>query len=62
MNTGDRVFWGMMIFIGVILVWLAGLEKIIPLVVGTIIGVAAFLILLIYGPRPKKAGAEKEEN
>jgi hypothetical protein len=29
--------------------------------VGAIIGIAAFLILLIYGPRPKKAGAEKTE-
>ena len=61
MNTGDRAFWGVMLFVGVILVWLGGLEKIIPLWVGTIIGIAAFLILLIYGPRPKEAGAEKEE-
>lgn len=43
-----------MLFVGVIFVWLGLLERFIPLWVGTAAGVAAFLALLIYGPRPKE--------
>jgi hypothetical protein len=57
METGDRIFWGCILFVGVIFLWLGLLERYIPLWVGTVAGISAFLTLLIYGPRPRE---EKE--
>ena len=58
MKTADRVVWGCILFISVIFLWLGWLEQFIPLWVGTIVGILALLIMVIYGPRPKE---EKEE-
>jgi hypothetical protein len=60
METGDRIFWGCILFVGVIFAWLGLLEKYIPLWVGTIAGILAFFALLIYGPRPKEEKEEKK--
>jgi len=60
METGDRIFWGCILFVAVIFLWLGLLERFIPLWVGTAAGIAAFLALLIYGPRPKEEKEEKK--
>jgi len=52
MELGDRIFWGVIFFIGVILIWLGVLEKFIPLWVGVIVGIFVFLAFLMYGLRP----------
>jgi len=53
MEFGDRLFWGIMIFIGINLFWLGVLQKFVPIWVGTIIGILAAVAFIIYCPRPK---------
>ena len=57
MEWGDRLFWGMVFFIGIIFLWVGLLERFVPLWVGAIVGFFALFAMLKYGPRPK----EKEE-
>jgi len=59
METGDRIFWGVILFVGVLFVWLGGLEGFIPLWVGMVLGFLALLALLILGPRPKEEEGEE---
>ena len=58
MTWGNWLFWGIMAFVGVILLWLGVLEKFVPLWIGAIAAFALFLALFKYGPRPKE---EEEE-
>jgi hypothetical protein len=51
MTWGNWFFWGIMAFIGVIFFWLGLLGKYVPLWVGAIVALAAFLALLVFGPR-----------
>jgi len=61
MAFGDRLFWGIMIFIGVNLFWLGLLAGTIPMWVGAIVGVLACLAMIKYGPRPKTDEPERGE-
>jgi hypothetical protein len=51
MTTGNWLFWGILTFIGINFFWLGFMELFIPQWIGAIVGLAAFLALLIYGPR-----------
>lgn len=39
MDFVEKLFWSIAIFLGVHFIWLAGLERTIPLTVGTVIAV-----------------------
>ena len=39
MDFVEKLFWSIAIFLGVHFIWLAGLERTIPLTVGTIVAV-----------------------
>ena len=53
MAWGDRLFWGIVVLIGIIFLWLGVLEKFVSLWVGIIVGFFALFVMLKYGPRPK---------
>lgn len=61
MEFGDRLFWGIMVFVGTILLWLGVLERIAPLWVGAIIAALASFTMVKYGPRPKAQETETGE-
>jgi len=54
MDFVEKLFWSIGIFIGVHFLWLAGLERTIPLVVGTIVAsalaVGFFMIARVIWP------------
>lgn len=50
MTLGDRIVWGIFAFIATIFLWLGLLERFVPLWVGAIIGVIAFIAIFKYGP------------
>lgn len=54
MEFGDRLFWGIMVFIGINLFWLGMLEEYLPMWVGCIVGIAALLAVIKFVPRPKQ--------
>lgn len=58
MTWGNWLFWGILVFLGIIFLWLGLLEDYIPLWVGAAIAFIAFLALLVFGPREK---VEEEE-
>lgn len=51
MTWGNWLFWGILAFVGINFLWLGWLELYIPLWIGALLGLAAFLGLVIYGPR-----------
>jgi len=53
MEFGDRLFWGIMIFIGINLFWLRFLEEYLPIWVGGIVGIVALFATIKFVPRPK---------
>lgn len=53
MEFGDRLFWGIMVFIGINLFWLGALEDYLPMWVGAIVGIIALLSVIKFVPRPK---------
>ena len=58
MTWGNWLFWGIIAFVGVILLWLGILERFVPLWIGAVVAFILFLALFKYGPRPKE---EEEE-
>jgi len=54
MAWGDRLFWGIVILIGILFLWLGLLEKFVPIWVGVVLGFFALFVMLKYGPRPKE--------
>jgi len=52
MTFGDRLFWGIMVFIGINLFWLGMLEEYLPMWVGAIVGIIALLATIKFVPRP----------
>ena len=54
MTWGNWLFWGIMAFVGMILLWLGVLERFVPLWIGAIAAFVLFLTLFKYGPRPKE--------
>lgn len=53
MEFGDRLFWGIMVFIGINLFWLGMLEDYLPMWVGAIVGIIALLAIIRFVPRPR---------
>ena len=53
MEFGDRLFWGIMVFIGINLLWLGMLEEYVSMWVGCAVGIAALLAVIKFVPRPK---------
>lgn len=61
MTWGNWLFWGILAFFGINFLWLGWIELYIPQWVGALIGLIAFLALLIYGPRERDGLEEEEE-
>ncbi len=59
MTMGNWLYWGILAFFGINFFWLGFMEMYLPQWVGAVLGVAAFLALLIWGPRPLP---EKDED
>jgi len=59
MGFGDRLFWGIIIFIGVTLFWLRFLEVYLTLWIGALLGAIVGLAFIKYCPRPKVEELEK---
>lgn len=61
MTGGNWLFWGILVFFGINFLWLGWLELYIPQWIGALIGLVAFLALVIYGPREKEHADDLEE-
>lgn len=61
MTWGNWLFWAILAFFGINFLWLGWLELYLPQWIGALVGFAAFLALLIYGPREKEMEEEGEE-
>lgn len=59
MEFGDRLFWAIMIFLGVMFFWLGILEANIPLWIGAISGAVFGLAFVKYGPHPEVGELER---
>ncbi len=53
MTFGDRLFWGIMVFIGINLFWLGVLEEYLPMWVGAIVGIMGLLGVIKFVPKPR---------
>lgn len=51
MDRVERTFWSVAIFLGVHFVWLGGVERVVPLWVGTVLAVALVAGFLVMAPR-----------
>lgn len=60
MTTGNWIFWGVMVWLGVNFLWLGLLESYIPQYVGAIVATLAAAAVIRYGPRPD-SGEDDEE-
>ena len=58
MEFGDRLFWGIMIFLAFISLWLGVLEAYTPLWLGALLGAVAAVLFIKFGPTPKTDGGE----
>jgi len=54
MTWGNCLFWGIMAFVGIVLLWVGVLELFIPLWVGAIVALIVFIVLLAWGPREQE--------
>lgn len=61
MSMADRIFWGIIAFIGVIFLWLGRLEEFIPFWIGVIVAVLALLFILSYNRKPKDVTVAEAE-
>lgn len=59
MTVGNRIFWSIIIFIGVHFVFLGFLEKYVPLFVATIVGTVWMIYFIGFGPKPRGYNEEK---
>jgi len=53
MEFGDRLFWGVMVFIGINLFWLGTLEEYLPMWVGAAVGIMGLLATIRFVPKPR---------
>jgi hypothetical protein len=60
MAIGDWIFWGVIVLLGVNLIWLGVVEKYTPLWVGWIIGGVLCFIIIKYAPRVGEEEGEEE--
>jgi predicted small integral membrane protein len=61
MTFGDRLFWGIMTLIGVVLLWLGVLPGEAPAWIGITLGAMGGLALVLFGPRPRIEQFEEQE-
>jgi len=61
MTFGDRLFWGIMTLIGILLLWLGILPAEVPAWIGIALGGLLGLALVLFGPRPKTEEFEEQE-
>lgn len=59
MTTGNWIFWGIMVWIGVNLIWI-GLFPALPAWIGTIIATGLAAVTIKFGPRPIEEEHEEE--
>jgi hypothetical protein len=55
---GDRLFWGILIFLAFLFLWLGIFEKFAPLWVGAVLGFITGVLFVFFGPGGK-AKSEK---
>lgn len=53
MTFGDRLFWGIMLFVGVVLFWLGLVPASAPAFIAILLGILCCILLIVFGPRPK---------
>ncbi len=61
MAFGDRLFWGIMVFIGINLFWLGVLEEHLSQWFGAVLGVLGCLAAIKFIPPPKLEESEEEK-
>ena len=61
MTFGDRLFWGIMVFIGINLFWLGILEDYLSMWFGAVAGILGTFSVIKFAPRPKVEGMEEME-
>lgn len=54
MTWGNWLFWGIMAFVGIVLLWVGVLELFVPLWVGAIVALIVFIVLIVWGPREQE--------
>ena len=54
LSAGMWRFWGIMVMIGVSILWVGVFEKFAPIWVGIIIGGVCMVTIMKYGPQPKE--------
>jgi len=54
MTWGNWLFWGIMSFVGIMLLWVGVLELFVPLWLGVLIAFVVFVVLVIWGPREEE--------
>lgn len=54
MTWGNWLFWGIMAFVGIMLLWLGIVELFVPLWIGFLVALGVFAVLLIWGPREQE--------
>ena len=54
MTWGNWLFWGIMAFVGIMLLWLGIVELFVPLWVGFLVALGVFAVFLIWGPREQE--------
>ncbi len=60
MTFGDRLFWGIMCFVGIVLFWVGLLPASAPAIIGIALGVVCCVLLVLFGPRPKSEISEEQ--
>jgi hypothetical protein len=60
LEFGDRLFWGILLFIAVIFAWLGVFEKYFPLWLGAIVGFVGGFLFVLLGPGARGAARSKE--
>jgi hypothetical protein len=58
LEFGDRLFWGIMIFIGSLFLWIGVFETFAPLWVGAVLGFITGVLFVVLGPG-RKVKSEK---
>ena len=61
MGFGDRLFWGIMSFIGINLFWLGMLEDYLSIWFGAVVGLAALVCAVLFIPKPKTEDSSSGE-
>ena len=61
MGFGDRLFWGIMLFIGINLFWLGVVEEYLSIWFAAVLGLVALVCAIKYLPKPKTEESQAGE-